>query len=219
MRSLLLIVSLLFCCCFNRQQQVVARDEGSLTEVSDSLFVYTEDDMYRYTELGWACKQGELERVKTLIGQGASLECAEDDCYQLDAIYIAVKSGNVKLVKYLLENRLYDGIDRPYTEYGWSLLGLTTLIEDTATSVEIAELLVKAGANLQGCGYLGFDYVIYPLLFAVKNNKIPLAKYLIDSGADINVVDIQGDSISTLIKYDSVSNEMKNYITSVLEAE
>lgn len=183
----------------------------SLVECRDS-FVYN-DGHYSYTELGLACKEGDLDKVKTLINKGACTErCMDDEFYEYDMIYIAVLFEHVELVRYFV-NVLKEDVNLIYNEDGVTLLYIATRSNDLYSASEISKILIEAGAKVNGSGDHGTDYVLYPLFNAVKSNNIELVKYLISHGADPNIIDKQDRTIYNLAVQDkSINEEMKAYI-------
>lgn len=186
-----------------------------LQSICRDTFMYDEDG-YKYTKLGLACKKGDLESVKRIISEGANTErCSSDEFYEYDVIYVAVLFNQVELVRYFVGD-LNKDVNQIYNEDGLTLLSLAAMSDDFSSACMIAKILVDAGADVNGSGDHGADYIWYPLFEAVKSNNIELLKYLISNGADVNSVDRQGGTIYILAEQDGrVNNEMKEYIKSL----
>ena len=189
--------------------------DGHSTDYHDPFI--KKDCTYRYTELGFACKNGELDKVKNLINKGACKErCLSDDYFEYDVMYTAVLFNRVEIVTFLAKNLLKEEENQIYNEDGMTLLTLTALSDDLHSAYKIADILVRTGADVNGSGDCGTDYILYPLFEAIKRNNMALVKYLVAHGVDINVTNKQGETIYSLINNDSrVRVEMREYINSL----
>ena len=199
--------------CFYVESVDVAAYGASQKKELD--FVYHDEGM-KNTELGKACHDNDYQEIKRIIKSGASLWCAEDGYFQYDAIFMVTRYCSPCVLEYLLENNHYQDINLPYTENGLSLVSEAASSEDDFSALEKVKMLIKAGANPNGCGYQGFDYVTYPLFLALLNNNYLAAKFLVDSGADIDVIDRQGTSIASFLEYSQVNDITKDYIQLLL---
>ena len=94
------------------QQQQVQYDNSvtNTTTVTESVeedtsnindFCFNEDG-FQYTQLGLACKKGDLEAVKTLLAKGADRDFAKQKGERkFDSFLVSLESGNLPLVKFL----------------------------------------------------------------------------------------------------------------------
>lgn len=138
-----------------------------------------------------------FEEVQKFIAEDAYVlgETAEGET----ALMLAIKKDNPRIAKLLVEtikkkhgNKvLYDYINRrtPYTEKessGYTALALTADTDDLAT----AQLLLENGAqdSLEEATAIGDT----PLMGAVLNSHLEIAKLFLDYGADVNAQDNQG---------------------------
>ena len=135
-----------------------------------------------------------FSEMQQLIVQGTDVlgKTAEGDT----ALMLAIKNDNPRIAKLLVEtikkkhgNKvLYDYINRrtPYTEKessGYTALALTADTDDLAT----AQLLLENGAqdSLEEATAIGDT----PLMGAVSNSHLEIAKLFLDYGAQINARD------------------------------
>lgn len=98
-------------------------------------------------------------------------------------------------------------VNQIYNENGLTAIGLATKLNEE----DIVELLLKKGANVNGASTVETDYKEPPLLIAIQNNNINIAKLLIDSGASINDTDKDGNTIKSLIY--SKGGQWKNLVS------
>ena len=111
---LILYLFLLLSTC--QQQRVQYDNSVATTTVTETVeedtsnindFCFNEDG-FQYTQLGLACKKGDLEAVKTLLAKGADKHSAKQKGEEkFDSFLVALESGNLPLVKYLFENVFY----------------------------------------------------------------------------------------------------------------
>jgi len=158
----------------------------------DSLIQVNETDNF-YSLLGFACKYKRCHLAEKLIHLKADSEIGESNEYLVfDALSVAVESQNLCLVKLLLNN----GADpnRWNSEEGFTVLSLSCRLNN----YDISKLLIESGAKVDGVGDTGFDYIHYPLLYAVKSNNIKLVQLLIDNNCTIDVRDKQDETPFTI---------------------
>ena len=98
-----------------------------------------------------------------------------------DELFDAVKAGNVAAVQVVLSN----GADVNQADLSGSALHLAVGIG----SVEVAEALIAAGADLEA---IGEPAGAHPLHVAAKVNEPAIAALLIDHGAKVDAADGQG---------------------------
>jgi ankyrin repeat protein len=99
------------------------------------------DDWYQKELLHFAAEKGELDEVKKLVENGYDIN-AFDDSISFTPLHFAAMNGHIDVVKYLLSV----GADVNANEE--EKIGDTPLGAVAAScSYEIAEILVKAGAN------------------------------------------------------------------------
>ena len=193
-------------------EESAENDANKSTDCEDA-FVKT-IGLYQFTELGWACYKGDLNTVKKLIEEGACKKrCLADIIYQYDVLYVSIMYNKIKIVEYFINAK--ENVNRIYDEDAMTPLSLACMNNKPDMAFAMSKLLLDAGANVNGGGDAGGDYIIYPLFEAIKNNNLKLVKLLIDSGADITIVDKQDETIFTIIDGYGVNSEMKDYINSL----
>jgi len=192
-------------------EEVISADDDTVNETGyQDKFVKT-IGAYDFTELGLAIYEDDLNTAKKLIEAGASKSsCLSDEIFVYDVLYTSVMFGKIKFVEYFTNAE--EGVNKVYDENGTTVLTFACKSDEPETSFRISQLLLDAGADVNGGGDMGFDYIFYPLFEAVKKNNLRLVKFLVEKGADITVVDKQGATVFTIIDGLGVNSEMKNYI-------
>lgn len=95
-------------------------------------------------------------------------------------IHAAVKSGNVDVVKFLIEC----GVDVNRRDLRQKQTSLEISVDEPRWKPAIIRLLLGAGANLTLPGEGG----LLPIHFAVQGKKLPAVKILLEHGADPNIL-------------------------------
>jgi|GEM_PF-315941 len=187
----LVIISIISISC----KKTETSNSNYIENKKDSINIFTKlSDGFEYTKLGLACKDNNLASVKELISKGADINIAKkDDIYEYDALSVAIENSHYEIVKFLINEKA--DINKVYNEDGLTAIGLATKLNQK----EVVELLLKNHANPNGAVTSDTDYKETPLLIAIQNNNIIIAKLLIDSGASINDTDKDGNTIKSLI--------------------
>ena len=142
-----------------------------------------------YTLVGFACRYKRCHFVEKLINLNADIETGvSDEIMVTDALSVAIASQDICSVKQLLNNGANP--NRRIDESGYTVLSLSCDVNN----YDIAKLLIESGADVNGLGDLGFDYVIYPLLHAVRSNNIKIVQLFIDNNCKIDVRDTQDET-------------------------
>lgn len=148
-----------------------------------------------YSLLGLACRSNSLYVMKDLVLRGANIELgSEDEFSTRDALYYAILGGNAEMVKILIDKKA--DLNAIYTETGITPLILAVLNKKYV----MAEILLQAGAKVNGVGNLGFDYVLYPLHDAIRLNDVEMVKILLKYNANVNLKDHEGLTALDLAK-------------------
>jgi len=139
-------------------------------------------DTNGFTRLHWASNDGELDDVKELIAQGASLN-ALNQYGETPLHRAAFSTGNLDTVKYLVDN----GADvKAKDELGRTPLHHAAKRKDPS----IAKYLVVKGADVEARADNGS-----PLHWAVNAHNLDILPYLVEeAGADINAQDEHGNT-------------------------
>lgn len=152
---------------------------------------------HSFTELGYYCCLGDLEKVKELLDAGADIERAmTDEIFVAGALHCSVSVENVEIVRYLTTKGV--NLNQSLGEASYTpLVAAIQHYKDREKAYTIVKILLEAGANPDGCGYMYFDDVLtfYPLIEAVKMGDVRIVKMLIDRGADFEFYNAREDHI------------------------
>lgn len=164
----------------------------------DTLIYFTpsgdEDEEY-YSLLGLACRSNSLYVMKDLIVRGANIGLgSEDEFSARDALYYAILGGNAEMVKILIDKKT--DVNVIYEETGITPLILAIMHKKYV----MAEILLQAGAKVNGAGNLGFDYTLYPIHDAIRVNDVEMVKLLLKYKADTKLKDHDGLDALALAK-------------------
>ena len=164
--------------------------EEDTSNINDFCF---NEDGFQYTQLGLACKKGDLEAVKTLLAKGADKHSAKQKGEEkFDSFLVSLESGNLPLVKYIFEDvyKEHLGLDDDYQLPGSSyiLQSSPLIIACKSNSLPVVSYLLQKGASTE-CVPLPYpeDYFREsPLLIAYEKNNYEMAKLLIKANADLS---------------------------------
>ena len=148
---------------------------------------------FQYTQLGLACKKGDLESVKTLLAKGADRDFAKQKGEEkFDSFLVSLESGNLPLVKYIFEDvyKEHLGLDDDYQLPGSSyiLQSSPLIIACKSNSLPVVSYLLQKGASPESVPlpYPQDYFRESPLLIAYEKNNYEMAKLLIKANADLS---------------------------------
>ena len=184
-----------------QQQQVLYDNSVATTTVTETVeedtsnindFCFNQDG-FQYTQLGLACKKGDLEAVKTLLAKGADRDFAKQKGERkFDSFLVALESGNLPLVKYIFEDvyKEHLGLDGDYQLPGSSyiLQSSPLIIACKSNSLPVVSYLLQKGASPESVPlpYPQDYFWESPLLIAYEKNNYEMAKLLIKANADLS---------------------------------
>ena len=184
-----------------QQQQVLYDNSVATTTVTETVeedtsniddFCFNEDG-FQYTQLGLACKKGDLEAVKTLLAKGADRDFAKQKGERkFDSFLVALESGNLPLVKYIFEDvyKEHLGLDGDYQLRGSSyiLRSSPLIIACKSNSLPVVSYLLQKGASPESVPlpYPQDYFWESPLLIAYEKNNYEMAKLLIKANANLS---------------------------------
>jgi ankyrin repeat protein len=129
-----------------------------------------------------ACREGNLEEVRELLGDDESLARAEDD--SLDTLlHMAMSSGSDNLVRFLINEA---GIRVNST----NVFRMTPLHYTMSSDVNASTVLLNCGAYVDPQDSAGKT----PLMIACIYNNVAVVKLLLDRGASPRMIDSSGDT-------------------------
>lgn len=139
-------------------------------------------DVHDQTPLMAASYEGYLDLVKSLTEVGVNLEAA-DSVKNWRPLMFACCQGHLDVVKVLIDS----GANVDAVNYiGWTSLMLACYYD----YFEIVKVLIKAGANME----ISPSDDQKPLVCVFRRNKLSIARYLLESGADINSLFLLNES-------------------------
>ena len=148
---------------------------------------------FQYTQLGLACKKGDLESVKTLLAKGADRDFAKQKGEEkFDSFLVSLESGNLPLVKYIFEDvyKEHLGLDGDYQLRGSSyiLRSSPLIIACKSNSLPVVSYLLQKGASPESVPlpYPQDYFWESPLLIAYEKNNYEMAKLLIKANANLS---------------------------------
>ena len=148
---------------------------------------------FQYTQLGLACKKGDLESVKTLLAKGADRDFAKQKGEEkFDSFLVSLESGNLPLVKYIFEDvyKEHLGLDDDYQLPGSSyiLQSSPLIIACKSNSLPVVSYLLQKGASPESVPlpYPQDYFWESPLLIAYEKNNYEMAKLLIKANANLS---------------------------------
>ena len=184
-----------------QQQKVQYKNSVATTTVTETVeedtsniddFCFNEDG-FQYTQLGLACKKGDLEAVKALLAKGADRDFAKQKGERkFDSFLVSLESGNLPLVKYIFEDvyKEHLGLDGDYQLRGSSyiLRSSPLIIACKSNSLPVVSYLLQKGASPESVPlpYPQDYFWESPLLIAYEKNNYQMAKLLIKANADLS---------------------------------
>ena len=127
-----------------------------------------------------ACSSGCLNTIDMLLEQGIKLDIVSED--GLTPLMEAVKADMPHCVDYLIEKKKCDVNFVSEKNQSALSIAISNLSSVSKTTEKILESLIKAGANIDQRDHNGNTF-----LLTYFNNE-PARKWLLDNGADVNVV-------------------------------
>ena len=212
MVSLLMVASL--CCSIARADQgealIKAARAGNLKQVQALLKKGVDVDAKNkrgQTALMSASERGHVEVMKTLLDKGADFDAEDEN--GATALMLAAEEGCLEVVRLLLERGAF--VNAKDKEYAWTALTraackgrseVVKLLRDRVGKVTLTdaaclgdvgevERLIKRGARINGQIPTGAT----PLMGAIRQGRLEVAKILLNKGADVNAKDKEGETL------------------------
>ncbi|CAH1133993.1 unnamed protein product [Ceutorhynchus assimilis] len=132
-----------------------------------------------WTPLMMAARNGHFETVKLLLQRGAN--CTLTNRFGLNVFQISIASGNLDMIKYLLEHFLTGGISRRIIERRLSVISLAVLYKRP----EILEFLIQNDFNIN---WPTLDTGVTALMFAHATENAEAIATLTKHKADATAI-------------------------------
>lgn len=157
----------------------------------ESVLIYlgcnvTIQDNFGQTPLHLAAKKDDAEMVAMLLNHSADIRLTNiEGC---TCIHVAAFQGNANALKVLLTKNAWPSIVEETNNFGLTALQIAA----SFNHFEVFKLLVTIGkANIN---YQTNSNTKTALHFAVEEDNLEMAKFLVDSGASLSLPDADGDS-------------------------
>ena len=157
-------------------------------------FLFVGFKMIGANEIALLIQEGRLSRIKSLM-EPYTLEERQQiiarKIQNFSLLYMAVVKNEITAVKYLLDEcgaSVED--DEPY---------LVVAVNNKC--YEIVKLLLNKGVDINSGGFMQGP----PLYFASSYGDLSMVKYLVDNGADVNIIDAEGNTpLMESVKYPDI---------------
>ncbi|XP_020297403.1 ankyrin repeat and KH domain-containing protein 1-like [Pseudomyrmex gracilis] len=160
-----------------------------------------------YVLLCDAIENRHTEVIKLLLTYGSKVNSNTGETYNTP-LNFAVKNGDIKIVKMLLDRRANVNAT---TRYGTTPLHNAIVKE----KIEIAELLLNHGADVNASD----KYGVTPLCLAVKTSHVDGVAMLLDRGANINAISNNDYyDFSSCINCEEIADFLKQHIVKIKAA-
>ncbi|HAS8418735.1 TPA: formyl transferase [Vibrio vulnificus] len=122
----------------------------------------------------------------------------------LDDFLIACSEGNIDFVI----NNYNEYVINEKNSNGWSPI----IVAAYHGKIDVVELLVSLGANINDTNYKGTSVFMYVKDYAIKNKDINYIRSMIRLGANVNLSDCYGKSV-----FDYLNGEEENFIKNAIK--
>ncbi len=159
-----------------------------------------------------AVKQGNLEAVKAMVNAGVDIEIKDEESLGQTALGWAAFIGYEDMVDYLIDQ----GADLWATDRGdvYNVLKSATLGKNINVFKKLYEKLKdKTDINDQKSDMQGETM----LIVAASNNRIDIVKYLLELGANPNIVTTETDTKSPAYDQDALTISCERGLTDMVD--
>jgi ankyrin repeat protein len=172
----------------------IAEVEKVLTEGVD----INQQDGNGYTSLIWACSfssdENYREKAKLLISKSSDVKIQANDG---NAAIIEAAGNSREIFDMLLDKGAEINVkkeDGTGAYYNCMVHMLLYGKEITDKDIELAQLLLANGANVDEAPVSGDLQGFTPLIFAARGNKIDVVNFLIENGANVNAKNVNDET-------------------------
>ncbi|EGQ8093390.1 ankyrin repeat domain-containing protein, partial [Vibrio vulnificus] len=125
----------------------------------------------------------------------------------LDCFLLACSEGNIDFIV----NNANEYVINEKNSNGWSPI----IVAAYHGKIDVVELLVSFGANINDTNYKGTSVFMYAKDYAIKNKDINYIRSMIRLGANVNLSDYYGKSVFDYLNVeeeDFIKNAIKDMI-------
>jgi len=148
--------------------------------------------------------EGNLDQLSAAIDNGVDVNAYDENKHT--ALMLAAYNGHHHIIKLLIEKganiSLVDGVNRT-----------ALMFASTGPFTQAVEVLIKAGADVNS---IDNEEKWTPVMMAAAEGQLDVVKVLVSNGADLKMVDIDGES-SLDFAQSNGHTEVANYIKSQLK--
>lgn len=149
-----------------------------------------------------AALEGDINTVESALNSGVDVNAKDEDMH--NALMLAAYNGHVHIIKLLLDKGAsideVDGLNRT-----------ALMFAATGPFAPAVEMLIKAGANVN----ITDNHESWtPVMMAASEGQLEVVKILVANGADLSMVDTDGES-----PLDFAKSKNHSHVVSYLETQ
>eukprot|EP00003_Mantamonas_plastica_P019167 TRINITY_DN3136_c0_g1_i1.p1 TRINITY_DN3136_c0_g1~~TRINITY_DN3136_c0_g1_i1.p1 ORF type:complete len:386 (+),score=140.10 TRINITY_DN3136_c0_g1_i1:785-1942(+) len=162
------------------------------------------------TPVSLASVNEDLTTLSYLVQQGADVNCQDGNGYT--PLMYSVQMGNEDTLIGLMRSGAGKSVNSKDNLKGWTALHWAAATDSPLCT----HALISSGANVNAVNAKGET----PLMLSMRGSKkfqVPMAKYLLDNGADPTLMDVEGKTALDRIGSTSSAQQLKGLINQWLQ--
>lgn len=198
---------------FGRIPLHYACEQGSLFVVEELLKLHsdvTSSDIDQMLPIHFAAIKGNAEVIQLLINYKSPVYAKDSELRT--PLHIACECGSYKAACFLC--RKYKNLINEETKYGLTPLHSLASSDYNADNPELVQFLVSKGSDINKKNKFGQT----PLQCAIQNGYMNTISVLVESGADLNVVDDSIDSESKKVLFSPKRSSRNSRLSSAYQS-